>query len=111
MIPTEEEFMIKIESALKEYSGPVDHFYEAVGMVVVGRLMGWRVMRLVASRRCWSAADRILGDPKELMPERGPYAYKSVALKIVDAVGGYWDFVSGKKARDVLPLEDRKMVQ
>lgn len=111
MIPTDEELMTKIENALKEYQGPADNFYEAVGMVVVGRLTGWRVMRLVSSRRCWSMATRIFGDPKEWMPKDGDYGYKSLGLKIAERLGGYWDFVSGKKARDLLPLEDRKMME
>jgi hypothetical protein len=103
---TDKELMIKIEDVTKEYSGLIDHLYEAVGMIVVGRLFGWRVMRLVSSRRCWSLASEIFGDPKELMPERGRYAHKSYGLRIVDAVGGYWDFIKGK--RDAMLLQDRK---
>lgn len=107
---TDEELMQRIEKATEGYKGQIDHFYEAVGMIVVGRLTGWEVMRLVSSRRCWSAASACFGDPKELMPRRGRYAYKSLGLKIVDKVGGYWDYISGKKARDDLPAHDRRMM-
>lgn len=100
----------QIVRATGEFHGQIGDFYEAVGMIVVGRLVGWRVMRLVSSRKCWSTAMTWFGDPKELMPERGHFAYKSVGLAIVDRLGGYWDFISGRKARDGLSLRDRKMM-
>lgn len=75
-------------------------------MVVVGRLVGWEHQRLVTSRACWSFAIRLFGDPKELMPRRGRYSYKSRALALVDSVGGFWDVVKGKK--EALPLKERR---
>jgi hypothetical protein len=95
---TDEQFNQKVEELLKDYKGQVDHFYEAVGMVSVGRLVGWRVMRLVASRRCWELSCQLFGDLKKELPERGRYAHKSVGLKIVDKLGGYWDVVRGEKS-------------
>ena len=102
---TDQELMAKIEEETEKYHGQIDHLYEAVGMVVVGRLTGWRVMRLVSSRRCWAAASKVFGDPKEWMPERGRFAHRSLGLKIVDKVGGYWDFIAGHKSID---LRERK---
>lgn len=105
----DEELMAKIEIALSEYSGQVDDFYSAVGMIVVGRLLGWRVMRLVAPSRIWSVAIKIFGDPKLLMPDRGKYAHKSVGLLLADKLGGYWDMIRGSKPP--IPMHDRKMVK
>jgi hypothetical protein len=105
----DEELMARIETALSEYSGQVDDFYSAVGMIVVGRLLGWRVMRLVAPIRIWSVAIKTFGDPKLLMPDRGKYAYKSVGLLLADKLGGYWDMIRGSKPS--IPMRDRKMVK
>ena len=108
---TDEELIIKIEEVTKNFSGQLDQLYEAIGMIVTGRLMGWRVMRLVSSRRCWMMAAKLFGDPKLLMPERGQYYEKSVGLKIIDTAGEYWDVINGNVNRDNLPLHQRKLLQ
>jgi hypothetical protein len=103
---TDEELIQKIDDVTKDYKGQIDHLAEAVGLIVLGRLFGWKVMRLVCSRRSWMLASRLFGDPKELMIDRGKYANKSVGLRLVDQVGGYWDLINGKI--NALPLHDRK---
>lgn len=95
----------KIEEVVKAYQGDLSYLYEAIGMVVTGRLMGWRVMRLVSSNRCWSLATKLFGDPKLLMDAKGKYYDKSVGMKIIDTTGEYWDYI--KRVRS-LPLEQRK---
>lgn len=94
---TDEELMQKIDEVSKEFSGQIDHFYEAVGMIVVGRYFGWEFMRLASSRRCWATATTWFGDPKELMPQRGKYAYKSVYLGCIDSMKEFWEIVRGHK--------------
>lgn len=101
----------KIEQVCTDFTGQIDHLYEVVGMVVAGRLFGWRVMRLVSSRRCWTLAFKLFGDPKLLMPERGSLTRKSIGLDIVDGIGRYWDVISGKSNRDDLPLHERKFLK
>lgn len=108
---TDEELLNQIEQVTKDFSGQLDHLYEAIGMITTGRLFGWRVMRLVSSGRCWKMATKLFGDPKRLMPERGKYYDKSVGMKIIDTTGGYWDVISGRGSRDALPLHERKMLQ
>jgi hypothetical protein len=108
---TDEELIVKIEEVTKDFSGQLDHLYEAIGMIMSGRLLGWRVMRIVSSRRCWMMASKLFGDPKLLMPERGKYYYKSVGMKIIDTAGDYMEFIRGTVSRDDLPLHQRKMLQ
>jgi hypothetical protein len=78
------------------YNGQIDDLYSAVGMVVIGRLFGWRVMRMAAPRRIWAKAGDLFGDPKELMPERGELYGRSVGCRIADAAGEYWRYVRGQ---------------
>jgi hypothetical protein len=106
----DKELMAKIEEVTKDFTGQLDHLYEAIGMITTGRLLGWRVMRLVSSRRCWMMATKLFGDPRKLMPERGKYYDKSVGMKIIDTTGQYWDIIAGNTSRDILPLHDRKML-
>ena len=108
---TDDEFMKQIDEVTGKFDGQLDHLYEAIGMIITGRLLGWRVMRLVSSGRCWRMATKLFGDPKQLMPERGKYYDKSVGMKIIDTTGGYWDVISGRGNRDALPLHERKKIQ
>lgn len=105
---TDDELMAKIEEVTKGYSGQIDDLYSAVGMIVVGRLLGWRVMRLVSSRRTWTNATKHFGDPKLIMPDRGKYAYKSVGLKLADLIGDYWEVVKRHKP---IPPSERKLAE
>lgn len=98
----------KIVDVSINFRGQFDDLYSAIGLIVVGRLFGWRVVRLVASRRLWKVTTDLFGDPKELMKERGHLYHKSFGCQIIDKVGGYWYFISGRKPRDELSLEDRK---
>ena len=106
----DEEMMKKIDEVSINFTGQLDDLTAAVGMVMVGRLYGWRVIRLVNSKRLWSFACKLFGDLKELLPERGVLAHKSLGLAIVDKSGDYWDVVSGRGNRDGLPLQERKMI-
>jgi len=106
----DEEMMKKIDQVSTAFVGQLDDLQAAVGMLVVGRLYGWRVTRLISSKRHWSFACKLFGDLKELLPERGVLAHKSVGLEIVDKAGDYWDVVSGRGNRDALPLHERKHV-
>lgn len=105
---TEEELMIKIEEATKDYKGDISHLYEAVGMIVVGRLFGWRVMRLVSARRTWADATKLFGDPKMLMREREKYWQKSLGLKAVDLMGDYWEVIKRHKS---MPIQEKRIIE
>jgi len=105
---TDKEFNEKIETVCTEFVGDLDDLYSAVGLVVVGRLYGWKVMRLVSSGRHWTLAGRLFGDPKLLMRERDVLTFKSVGLSIADKAGEYWEFVKRHKS---IPIHERKAIQ
>jgi hypothetical protein len=97
----DKELNEKIEKVCEEFTGQLDDLYAAVGMIVVGRRYGWRVMRLAASRRHWTVATRLFGDPKQLMREKGRLYHKSIGCSIIDKAGHYWDFIKGVKSIDL----------
>jgi len=106
---TDKELKDEIDKVSTEFHGQIDDLYQAVGMIVVGRLYGWKVMRLASPRSCWTKAFKLFGDPKKLMPERGLLAHKSLGLRVCDAVGDYWEFVRGNEAYRIDRVE-RKAV-
>ena len=103
---SDRELLDMIEQVTKDFKGRGDELSESIGMMVLGNLVGWRVVRLVCSRQCWERSTLIFGDPKKLLPERGRYAHKSLGLAILDKVGGYWKIISGAVA--AMPIQDRK---
>lgn len=104
---SDEEMLERIDQVSGEFKGQLDDLYKVIGMMVMGRLFGWRVVRLVSARTLWAEANRLFGDPKLLMPERGKYAHKSVGLKIVDELDQYWDAVKGIIT---VPAAERKKI-
>lgn len=107
---TDEELILMIEDLSTKFVGQIDDLQVIVGMLSVGRLYGWRVTRLVSTRRHWKIACQHFGDLKELLPERGILAHKSVGLSLVDKMGDYWDIINGNVSRDSIPLRQRKMI-
>lgn len=107
---TKEQLNERIEEVCGIFHGQIPDLYQMIGIVIVGRLFGWRVVRLTASRRMWMMVTRMFGDPKVWMPERGRLAHKSVGLKIVDKLGDYWDFINGVTPRDGISEQDRKLL-
>ena len=89
------ELLQSIDAVCTDYKGQLDDLYKAVGMLVVGRLYGWRVMRLVSSRSVWTRVSRLFGDPKQLMEPEGRLAHKSVGLNAIKTVSEYWDVING----------------
>jgi hypothetical protein len=103
----DDELMKKIDQVSGDFIGQCDDLYMIVGMIVVGRLYGWRVVRLTVSRSMWAKAVKLFGDPKELMRERGKYAGKSVGLAVVDNLDAYWDVVKGIVS---VPVSERRKI-
>jgi hypothetical protein len=84
-----------IENLIANYKGEGAVLGNAIGMLVLGRYVGWRVVRLVYSQNTYMKYRDILGvDIKDVVPERGRLARKSLALAILDKIGGFWDLVS-----------------
>lgn len=92
---TDSELNEKIEQVITDFHGQIDDLYQVVGMIIIGRMYGWQVMRLSTPRRIWTKANDLFGDPKLLMRPRGVLAYKSLGLKICDTAGDYWEVVKG----------------
>lgn len=102
---SDDELMCLVEKVTSEYKGDIDKLSQVIGLLVLCRLFGWRVMRIVAPQRNWALANKLFGDVKSLSVERGMYYDKSVGLRVIDKVGDYWDYVNRVKQ---LPLEEKR---
>lgn len=108
---SDKELFKKLDDLAINFSGQLDDLNDVTGLFYMGRLYGWKVQRLIVSRRIWELAIKLLGDPKELLPERGVLAHKSLGLTIIDKSVDYWDFIAGNISRESLPLHERKRIQ
>jgi hypothetical protein len=100
-----DQLFSEIERVCSEYHGQLDDLYEAIGLLAAGQVFGWRVMRLVAHRSIWRLATSLFGDLKQLMPERGMFAHRSIGLKMADHLDEYWKIVQGVVK---IPQHERK---
>lgn len=88
-----------MNEATREFVGIFDELEKAVGMLAIGRLIGWRALYLIHSRKTIVKYEKILGiKVMDEFPERGPMAHKSIALGLVDTVGNFWKAVSGEES-------------
>lgn len=86
-----------IEHATIEYTGNFDELEKAIGMLMVGRLIGWKVLALIHNRRTIIKYEEILGIKiKEEFDDLGPLYKKSVAYAFVEKLGNFWKAVTGE---------------
>jgi hypothetical protein len=98
---TDEELIVHLDKLAQEFTGDFTELSSAIGAFWLGRVYGWRVLRIVTSSRIYTRHQRILGlDFKKELPRETAYSRKSVGYKIVTLAGKFWDVVQGKDSID-----------
>jgi len=86
-----------VDGRFNDFVGDITEFESAIGALVLGQKMGWKVLLLIHDRRTIQKYGKILGiDFREVMPEVGEKAQKSVAWKAVQEIGNFWKAVKGE---------------
>lgn len=99
-----QELVKQVEQVTKDFAGPFEQLESALGMLMIGRLVGWKVLVLIHNKRTIREYERILGiNIREAFPDEGPLAHKSCGLELVKKLGNFWKAVSGEQ-----PVEDRR---
>jgi len=94
---SEKQLIELIDKATKNFTGPLDTLEGAIGYLMIGRKFGWRVMFLIHRQSTVKRYEKILGiASKEVMPEEGVWAKKSVAYMALKRVTNYWKAVKGE---------------
>ncbi|MEX1198385.1 MAG: hypothetical protein WEB57_11070 [Pseudohongiellaceae bacterium] len=93
--------------AIAKYKGDASELESAIGMLRLGQQCGWRVMYLIHSKATIRKYEKILGiSVKEVMPEEGPSAHRSIGYRISKKLGQFWKIVSGEeKVKDKRQLD------
>ncbi len=80
-----------------DFKGQLPSLETAIGAMYVGQLYGWKVLRIIHGSNAYSKYEKILDVKfKNICPDRGPLAEKSVGIRIADAAGGFWKVATGK---------------
>lgn len=85
-----------IDRAAEKFRGQADELENAIGMMMIGRLVGWKILVIVHNKRTIRKYEEILGiDIREMFPEEGPLAYKSLGYRLARSMSNFWKAVSG----------------
>lgn len=96
----------QMDEAIARFGGNLDELEGALGMYMIGRHFGWKVLYLIHSKRTIRKYEDILGITvrDEFDPE-GPDADRTNAHRALQVVSNFWKAVSGEVA-----IPDKKLV-
>ncbi len=99
-----QQYIQIVNKASDNFIGNFDELEMAIGMLMIGRLVGWKVLVIIHNKRTIRKYEEILGiNVREMFPEVGPLAAKSLGYKAAVALGNFWKVVSGD-----LKIDDRR---
>jgi len=93
----QKEIILHIDRITQNFTGQINELEQAIGLWIVGRQFGWKVMFLVHDRKTIAKYEDILKIKfRKELPEVGEYAHKSLAWKAVQKVSNFWKAVKGE---------------
>ena len=94
---TIEQLVAHVDNVASTYKGDSHVLFGAIGALFVGRLYGWRVIRVFLSTSTYAKYQRVLGlDFKKVMPPETELSDRALAYRIVKRVKDFWGIVRGQ---------------
>jgi hypothetical protein len=92
------EVLRLVDEAVDRFDGNLNDLGSAIGMLMLARRYGWRVVLLIHSPGTVRKYLKILGLPnlREVAPEVGELAQRSKAWRLVDGTSSFWKVVRGQ---------------
>ncbi|MBL4821226.1 MAG: hypothetical protein JKY98_09615 [Gammaproteobacteria bacterium] len=82
--------------AIAHYKGQADKLETAIGALVLGYQVGWKVLYIIHNKRTIRQYEAILGiNFREFFPEEGPASKRSMGYKVAKELKKFWQVVSG----------------
>ena len=95
-----------LDEAIVRFEGNLDELESALGMYMIGRHFGWKVLYLLHSKRTIRKYEEILGiSVREEFDPEGPDADRSNGFRALKSVTNFWKAISGET-----PIPDKKLV-
>ncbi|HSI43110.1 MAG TPA: hypothetical protein VK949_02105 [Methylotenera sp.] len=100
------------ERAFTYFKGQLDELESALGMLRMGHHMGWKVLYLIHSKKTIRKYEEILQiKVRDIFPDEGPSAKRSVGLNIANKFSNFWKAVSGEVPVTKEEKENRRKVE
>lgn len=94
---TDDELVALIKNSLDRFQGTADSWESAVGMMFVGKYMGWKIVHLVHSQATVKKYESILGiNVKTDFDPTTDASHRSVAWKAIEGFSNFWKAVKGE---------------
>ncbi len=94
----DQEILGIVDRAVDNFNGNLDDLESAIGMLMLGRHYGWRVILLIHSpgtiRKYLKILD--LKTLRDVLPEVGVLAHRSTAWRLVEGTENFWKVVRGQ---------------
>lgn len=86
-----------IDLAISKFKGQLPTLEAAIGALLAGEKLGWKVLYLVHDKSTIHKYEKILGvNFKEILPDETSLSHKSVAWTAVQKVSNFWKAVKGE---------------
>ena len=93
--------VMRLDEISARFQGQFGELESAIGMYMLGRLVGWKVLVLIHNKRTIRKYEKILGiNVREEFQEEGPFSDKSIGLTLVKKLGNFWKAVNGIERDD-----------
>ena len=91
------EIIPHVDKVIEKYRGNANELEQAIGVWILGRKFGWKVMLLVHDRKTLAKYEKILGIKfRDELKDVGPLADKSGAWRAFEGVTNFWKAVRGE---------------
>ena len=91
-----------MDEAILDFRGGMDELEGALGMYMIGRHFGWKVLYLIHTKKTVANYEKILGITvrDEFEPETVD-SHRSLGYRAASALSNFWKIVSGEQKLDV----------
>jgi hypothetical protein len=85
------------DNAIRTFKGMLDDLESALGMLRIGHHVGWKVLYMAHSKKTVRKYEEILNIRiRDIFPEKGPSADRSLGLALAEKYSNFWKVVSGE---------------
>lgn len=97
-----------MDEAILNFHGALDELEGALGMYMLGRHFGWKVLYIVHSKKTVRKYEQILGiDVRTEFEAETPDSVRSNGYRLAQAFSNFWKVVSGEEKID---RSERKLI-
>jgi len=94
-----DEQVATLEKSIKEFRGISTTLESALGALIIGNKLGWRVLKMCHSSATLKKYEKILGIKYEdICPERTELSRKNFGIVAADKLKAFWAVATGKRS-------------